>query len=212
MYLFRLKLDPANRTTRTLYTDSYLLHQAIYKAFPEENEGGPGRILYRLDITREGKVNLIIQSEKHADWSKAQILQSCLEEPVDKPKIYPPSFSKGQKLMFLIRANPSVKKKAENRKNGYRIGILREENQLVWLNNKAEKSGFEVVACRTIPEGIVRDQKSNNGGRLSHFAVRFEGILKIINPALFTRTVEQGIGPAKGFGFGLLSVAPVKQN
>jgi CRISPR-associated protein Cas6/Cse3/CasE subtype I-E len=39
-------------------------------------------------------------------------------------------------------------------------------------------------------------------------AVRFDGILQVTNAELFLQTLRAGIGPAKGFGFGLLSVAP----
>jgi CRISPR system Cascade subunit CasE len=45
--------------------------------------------------------------------------------------------------------------------------------------------------------------------KLSHHAVRFEGILCVTNPEQFVATVESGIGSAKSFGFGLLSLARV---
>ena len=47
--------------------------------------------------------------------------------------------------------------------------------------------------------------------KLRHFAVCFEGVLKVTDEDLFTETVENGIGSAKGFGFGLLSLAPIKE-
>lgn len=44
-----------------------------------------------------------------------------------------------------------------------------------------------------------------HGGEL--FSVRFDGILTVTDQALFRTTLEKGIGSAKGFGFGLLSIA-----
>jgi hypothetical protein len=35
-------------------------------------------------------------------------------------------------------------------------------------------------------------------------------MLKVVNPDIFTTALNNGIGSAKGFGFGLLSIAPVK--
>ena len=95
----------------------------------------------------------------------------------------------------------AYKKKKENKKNGYRLGLFKENDQVKWLSNKGEKGGFALVSCRTIPEGISRDDKRDEQ-KLRHYAVRFEGILKINNPQLFEETVKSGIGSAKGFGFG----------
>ena len=51
------------------------------------------------------------------------------------------------------------------------------------------------------------------GGRakrdLTLFGVRFDGVLAVTDPDALTGAVRQGIGPAKGFGFGLLSLAPL---
>jgi len=210
MYLSRLKLNPYNRTTREINMNPYLLHQAIYRAFSDAVVGGAGRVLYRLDINREGNISLLVQSEKVPDWDKTELLKTCLEEPVDKPKDYPPALKTGQMLYFCLRANPSVKKKDENKKNGYRLGLFNEDDQIQWLSKKGENGGFTLISCRTTPEGISRDDKRDEQ-ILRHYAVRFEGILKINNHQLFETTIGSGIGSAKGFGFGLLSIAPVKE-
>ncbi len=39
-------------------------------------------------------------------------------------------------------------------------------------------------------------------------AARFDGVLRVSDPTKFALAVENGIGKARGFGFGLLSVAP----
>jgi CRISPR system Cascade subunit CasE len=39
-------------------------------------------------------------------------------------------------------------------------------------------------------------------------AVRFDGVLQITHVDQFRSAVLNGIGPAKAFGFGLLSIAP----
>lgn len=225
MYISRLKLNPSTRKTREILINPYMLHQAVYRAFPDKPDGGPGRVLYRVDENKlDGAISLIVQSEKVPDWTKAEYLGECLLEKA-RCKPFAPPIMGGQRLYFRLRANPSVKKQAEGKKNGYRLGLLREEDQLRWLHKKAEESGFSLVACRAMPEGIVRDEigkkaeASSISGvsddlqipvRLRHYAVRFEGVLKVINPDLFAATLRNGIGSAKGFGFGLLSIALVR--
>ena len=41
-----------------------------------------------------------------------------------------------------------------------------------------------------------------------HFGVRFDGTLQVTDARALARAVRDGIGPAKAFGFGLLSLAP----
>jgi CRISPR system Cascade subunit CasE len=189
-----------------------MLHQAVYRAFPDKADDGTGRVLYRIDRDHHSKVvSLLVQSEKMPDWAKAGHLNECLLDAVES-KPFALSVVEGQRLLFRLRANPSVKKQAEGKRNGYRMGLRREEDQLKWLQHKAGESGFAVISCKTLPEGIIRDRREpSEKGNLRHYAVRFDGMLKVLNTDTFTAALESGIGPAKGFGFGLLSVAPVRE-
>lgn len=209
MYLSSLTLDPLRRSTHELRLNPYLLHQAVFRAFPDNIDGGPGRVLYRLDIDRQGNTSLLVQSEKEPDWDKAVMLKQSLLEP-EAYREFSPKFQPGKALYFRLRANPTVKKKSEDKKNGYRLGLFGEEEQLTWFRNKAEEGGFSLVNCRVTPEGITNDGKRSVDKKMSHYAVRFEGVLAVNNPEAFLNTLEGGIGPAKGFGFGLLSVAPLR--
>ena len=209
MYLSRLRLDPLRRCTRELRLNPYLLHQAVFRAFPDAVEGGAGRVLYRLEVNRQGGTSLLVRSEKDPKWHKANMLEDCLLEPVQFQP-FSPRFQAGQNLHFRLRANPTVKKSVEGRKNGYRLGLLREQEQIAWLQEKAKKGGFALLSCQAIPEGIVHDEGGRQDGKLSHYAVRFEGVLRIAEPTLFLETLWRGIGSAKGFGFGLLSIAPAR--
>lgn len=213
MYLSRLKLNPARRAARELLINPYRLHQTVYRAFPDANDGGPGRILYRIDENKRlGTIALLVQSEKTPDWSKADFITDCLLEPAES-KIYSPAekLQTGQALHFRVRANPTIKKKLDGKENGYRLGLLREEDQLNWLNRKAGESGFSVTSCQSSPEGMTYDDRSSKEqDKMRHYAVRFEGVLTITDKELFTKTLQTGLGPAKAFGFGLLSLAPIK--
>jgi len=209
MYLSRLKVDPLKRTTREIRLRPYRLHQVVLRAFPEENDGGPGRVLYRLDVDRNGGTSLLVQSEKTPEWEKASMLKECLLEPAEW-RSYFPGCRTGQDLYFRLRANPAVKKQGEGRKNGYRLGLLREEDQLAWLQRKAQEGGFALLNCQTVPEGVVHSEEGRRDGKLTHYAVRFEGVLRVVDPDAFVETIASGIGPGKGFGFGLLSIAPLR--
>ena len=85
------------------------------------------------------------------------------------------------------------------------MGLLREADQQAWLDRKAAAGGFRVLAVRA---SNVRPWRWARGGtRARHDGVDFEGVLQVADPGRFLATVETGIGPAKAFGFGLLSLA-----
>jgi len=205
MYLSQLILNLELFSTRRLRLNPYSLHQAICRAFPDATEGGTGRILYRLDEGNQtGVATLLVQSEKEPHWDRAELLSGCLSEP-PRIKIYNPKLVRGQVLHFRLRANPTVKR------NGTRLGLLREEDQLRWLKRKALASGFAVLSCRVVCEGIEKSMKPDaTGGALSFLAVRFDGLLRVDDPELFLKSLQGGIGSGKGIGFGLLSVAPAR--
>ena len=95
--------------------------------------------------------------------------------------------------------------------NGIRLGLVHEEDQRAWLERKGQQHGFRVLRLAVAPEGMqvghqpVRQEQPR---RLAHVAVRFEGLLQVTDPALLSEAVRAGIGSAKSFGFGLLSLAP----
>lgn len=208
MYLSKLTLNLSSLETRRLLLSPYLLHKAIFRAFPDANGGGPGRILYRLDEIKKDNGShtyLLVQSEKEPQWEKAELLVSCLYYYESKPLNL--EFIPGQVFYFRLRANPTVKR------NGKRLGLLNEEVQLDWLKRKAQDAGFTILSCSVIPEGMVKDDKRKDADtifKMTILSVRFEGKLKVTAPQLFGKALELGVGSAKGLGFGLLSVAPVR--
>jgi len=145
----------------------------------------------------------------------------------------------GQILSFRLRANPTRKIDTKSgpdgqRRAGKRVELQGEEEQISWLirkgkeREKKEPGGFEIVMMEVIgrdgkvlrvpslnvyPEGKLQGRKREEESphKTTHMAVRFEGLLRITDAGAFRETLARGIGGAKAFGFGLLSVAPIGQ-
>ncbi len=136
----------------------------------------------------------------------------------------------GRRLRFRLRANATEKqgtalkseRLAGDRRNGRRIPLA-EHELLAWLIRKGTAGGFRPVevaarwgdvsvpAVRALRAPDVRGwRKSTDGAaaRLSLSPALFEGVLEVTDPERFRGVLEHGIGPAKGYGFGLLSIAP----
>jgi CRISPR system Cascade subunit CasE len=56
---------------------------------------------------------------------------------------------------------------------------------------------------------MVENYFSKKGHSGYHGGVQFRGTLAVGDPVRFAETYHSGIGSAKGFGFGLLLLAPL---
>jgi CRISPR system Cascade subunit CasE len=215
MFLSRLALDLRSPQVRHDLNDLYDLHRTLFRAFPDRLNGGPGRVLFRLDLDRaSGAPTVLVQSEKTPDWSDLPRGYAYTAE--FKP--YEIVVATRQRLVFRLRANPTYKtgtvSRAQRlagpgRQYGKRLGFIRELDQVAWLRRKGEAGGFRVEGITVVPEGMVHGSKAAGSVRLalSLLSVRFDGLLTVTDPDRFLQTLREGIGPAKGLGFGLLSVA-----
>jgi CRISPR system Cascade subunit CasE len=172
-------------------------------------------VLFRVDLDRaSGGAAALVQSDKPPDWFA--LPAGYLREV--QAKAFDPAFAAGQRLAFRLRANPTKKigttSKADrlagkHKDHGQRVGLCREEEQVTWLRCKGGAGGFRVHAVTAAPEGLARGRKQAGevGLCLTLYGVRFDGLLEVTDPERFLQTVRDGVGPAKGFGFGLLSLA-----
>lgn len=114
------------------------------------------------------------------------------------------------------------------RTQGKRIPIVKQEELRAWLIRKSlvrcrdsqtgmdVPGGFQILPnkpleIRPMVESPFRkkDKKTGKDHAAYHGGVQFRGTLEVTNPERFIETYETGIGSAKGFGFGLLLLAPL---
>jgi CRISPR system Cascade subunit CasE len=117
----------------------------------------------------------------------------------------------GQRLAFRLRANPTAKHWREEggELKARRDPLMREEEQRAWLERKGAAGGFGVLHLTIADEGTLRGRTAGDTRHALRFrAVRFEGVLEVLDPDQLWLTVQNGIGSGKSFGFGLLSLAP----
>lgn len=224
MYLSRLLLDPRNRQAQRETADPYNLHRTVLRAFGSDRAAAS--VLHRLEINpRNGQMMLLVQSAIRPDWGwlieKGYLLPadpfSGLENPAVKEVDL--SLQDGQTLQFRLTANPSIKKVRRDedgkRRNSNRVPLLREDKQLAWIEKRAADNGFRFSYIENedgelVPHLNISDQKrqTSRKKRITIYTVQFNGRLQITNAALFKEALHKGIGPAKAFGCGLLSLAP----
>lgn len=197
-----------------------------------ERDGQAG-FLFRIDAQSGGRVVILVLSARKPDWNYAFGLVPGMVDPRLGHPIgnaghllaAPPSeptplrlpLTPGARLRFCLLANPTKKvhtlhpdsrRKEPLTHNGRRVPVATDELD-AWLHERAGRCGFRVINVTALQPGYVYINKTRDGGQGQRLrSVRYEGILEVTDPAAFENTLAAGIGPAKGFGFGLLSVAP----
>ncbi|MBN1977398.1 MAG: type I-E CRISPR-associated protein Cas6/Cse3/CasE [Anaerolineae bacterium] len=211
MYLSRLILNPHSRRAQRELANPYELHRTLMRAFPEKLPDGE-RVLFRVDVDeRSGVSTVLLQStlEPGWDWLAENGARGYLLRAPDS-KSFDLTFAPGQTLAFRLRANPTAKHHrpdADGKDHATRDPLYREEDQRAWLERKGEQGSFRVLRVNMTREGDTIAWKGRRQDKLTLFAVRFDGLLQVADPAKLWEAVRQGIGPGKGLGFGLLSLA-----
>jgi CRISPR system Cascade subunit CasE len=207
MYLSRLTLNSSRRAVLWI-SNPYRIHQRLRIACKDDLH-----LLFRLEENAQGVDQILVQTQNEPDWKKAfDDFPVLLRPPESKPIL--PKLRAGASYRFRLLANPTVKKTVESdgEQKKARLGLLKEEAQQDWLRRKIEAAGSIVLAIRIQPRGFQHSRKNpaKDENHQTHLAVLFEGILQVNDSSLLQAALETGIGSAKGFGFGLLSLAPAR--
>jgi len=204
MYISRveLKLD----FTR----NPYEYHRRLWRLFPGENRetrrvGEEERkgFLFRVEGNQPGRAaRFLVQSRRPPEQAAGVALLGCRE--------FHPRPNADQRLAFLLTANPvkmindqELETKTDKESKKCRVPLLREEEQREWLTRKLAGVA-DIEAVSVLPHPPVYFRKGSRAGKLVTFS--FEGVLRVLNGPDLVTILENGIGPAKAFGCGLLLV------
>jgi CRISPR system Cascade subunit CasE len=230
MYLTRAFLDPTSREVQADLRNPEGLHKTVMRAFPDDGSSSPRSsqaVLFRLDSERDDRVVLLIQSvtePKLEHWPASYVLDFGTDLDLafsnvgDNPAVRNveaehAAIRVGARYAFRLRANTTRKidtKSAPDgtRRHGRRVPVRGEDGRREWLARHAAKAGFSfddgtLVITEVPASGGVGGKKITVAGAV------FEGILQVLDVETFRSALVTGIGPAKAYGFGLLSVRRV---
>lgn len=206
MYLSQIMFNGLDRKAHRVLASDYHMHAALMKAFPQwrSEDRNESRILFRIEPPKENSawIQVLVQSPVKPDWEELLARYGKAARP--KTCDYYLTSSSGDRFRFRLRANPTVTRQAK------RFALIGEVDQLAWLQRQASKKGFLIHRCTVIDEGVSHSFKEAEKGKhkMSLRTVRYDGILEVVDSTEFTKTLRSGIGPAKGLGCGMLSLAP----
>lgn len=224
MFLSKLTINVRSREFRRDYANVYDMHRTVMSAFPDVTDDTPRQacgVLWRLDSTREGFVQYV-QSHTTPDWRR--LPAGYLTEPATHRSLQPvlDALTPGRRLAFRMVANPTHSGPAPGgrgtRGRGKRLAHTTPDKQIEWLIRQGGACGFAIPAATNgepdvapSPSPMLGGRNSpTNSGRITIRPVRYDGHLVITDADALAEAIKKGIGRAKAFGCGLLSLAPAR--
>jgi CRISPR system Cascade subunit CasE len=220
MFLTRFTIDTRRRGARKLLASPQAVHAAVRGAFAlaEDHERPDARTLWRLDTADSGTVQLYLVSPGQPDLTHLADQAGGASEAWTT-RSYDgllQSLHHGQRWAFRLTANPSHSgRKTADAKETQRFGYLRAEDQTQWLLDRSARCGFAVAAQQDgEPNLILRRRQMltfrRGAGTVTLTTVTYDGILDVTDADAFRRALTLGIGHAKAYGCGLLTIAPAR--
>lgn len=228
MFLSKLPINVTSRQFRRDVANVQDMHRTVMKAFPDTEQRAARHqhgVLWRLDRTGQGYV-LYVQSQTQPSWD--QLPQHYLRDRGHVRCLQPAfdAIQAGATFSFRLVANPTRRIRPENdrhstkkRNHNRRVPLLRPDEQISWIARQAQQRGFVLPAASNgepdvtpmpLPDlnGYQQDTADSDRNKLTILPIRYDGRLVVTDPDQLTQTVRDGIGPAKAYGCGLMSLAP----
>jgi len=227
MYLTRFRFNTARVTARRILSSPQMLHAAVMSSFatpPVQEDDGP-RVLWRIDRNGKSETYLYIVSPLKPDLTHLVEQAGWPTTGTWQTYDYGPFLSrlaKGEEWAFRLTANPvhtARRNDTEPTKITAHVGM---RHQMQWLLQRQEAAGFRVVEKprerQLIPgvdvhELVIRERrhlefrKRGNSRPVTLVTVTFDGRLEVTDPDALRRTLTRGLGRAKAYGCGLMTLA-----
>jgi CRISPR system Cascade subunit CasE len=194
MFLSRTVLDTEHKQVRDFLASRQRIHAVVLSCF----DAAEGRILWRLDELN-GKLYLLVVS---LGRPKADAQLSWQTKPYHA---FLERIQAGQTWRFRLTANPTKAAKALPGQRGKVFGCQTAKLQEEWLLQKSEKCGFS-PQFQILQRGTEDFFQNGNPKRVELTVATYEGVLTVTDAERFRAALVNGIGRAKGYGCGLLTV------
>ncbi|MGW3488745.1 type I-E CRISPR-associated protein Cas6/Cse3/CasE [Streptomyces sp. NPDC001054] len=231
VFLTRFRLNPARVGARRLLGSPQSLHAAVLASFAEPPQQRPdgSRVLWRVDQQARSEVVLYVVSPDEPDLTH-------LAEQAGWPTTggwqtrpygtFLDRITADDVWAFRLTANPVHSIRRTPAEPTKRTAHVTPRHQVEWLLNRQEDAGFAVLEkpepCEDLPpidayevtahsrKDLMfqkRGEKDTRTHQVKLSRVTFDGRLRVLDPAAFRRTLTSGLGKAKAYGCGLMTLA-----
>ncbi len=229
MYLSRVLLDSRRRETAKLMGSAQAMHAAVMTACATASTDTVtrGRVLWRVDPRSRAEHDLYIASPTHPVLEQLAGKTGPVDEFEAQTADYDPFLSRlsvGQRWRFRLTANPVRSEKSSGAEHSR--GRVRPHRtpayQLKWFEERVSRYGVTLVPSGDGSSGVVvrsrstsrfsrRSVGADGAGRRDRVEITmatYDGLLEVRDVEQLRECLVNGIGRAKAYGCGLMTLAP----
>lgn len=217
MFMTRMPLNIRRRGAVHLLGSPQRMHAAVMAAFPDSTAGKGGRVLWRVDRSHQGVALFVVSPlepdlthvAEEAGWPTTTTWET---KPYDR---FVSGVAAGDHLAFRLRANPvhSVRTRSDQADTKITAHVTATQ-QGQWLLDRGPANGFAIVdGADGADQVLVRDRQTERFRRGAQMVTLssavFEGELVVQDAEAFRTVLTTGLGRAKAYGCGLMTVVPM---
>lgn len=232
-YLSKIWLNPLRARTQLLLRNPQAMHAAVLGGLSRQPI--TERVLWRLE-NGPHRAAVLVLTESVPSWEHLveQASWPCSDEPQALVRSYEPLLERimrGREFAFRLRANPvsatrqptrptaAQQKRLDSspRPRGVRVPHRTAAHQLAWLDTRITRWGFDIatnsdgadvrLAAR---ERLIFTKKTDaTSRRVTIETATFEGRLRVADPDHAKASLLDGVGSARAYGCGLITLAPL---
>lgn len=215
MFLTRFRINTARRGARKLLASPQAMHAAVLSSFASPAASNGARTLWRLDESGHDRLLYLVSPTEpdlthlveQAGWPTTETWQT---------RDYAGFLAKlraGQRWAFRLTANPVRNGRLPHGKDTQRVGHVTVEQQRQWLLARADAAGFKVVSAGADAEADLTVHRRQtytfrrDGARVTLRVATYDGQLEVTDADALRTVLKAGLGHAKAYGCGLLTLA-----
>lgn len=220
MYLTQFSVNVGRRAAREMLVSPERIHAAVLGCFPPgQHRTDEARTLWRLDRRSSHDIALLISSPLRPDLTALNEECGWATGAPGKTADYArflAALEPGQRWAFRLAANPvhAVADPARPGARGRRVPHVTAAQQLAWLVDRAKRSGFSLGEPAEPTAAVTRREKlsfKRKGRTVTISRAQFDGVMEVTDAGALRTAIQQGIGPAKGYGLGMLTLARLQR-
>lgn len=220
MYLTRFAINPARRGGRNLLGSPQAMHAAVLAGFPpgiDTSTPDGGRVLWRVDHGENQAVHLFVVSPCEPDLTHLVEQAGWPTTSAWQTRDYSPLLQRlqaGQRWAFRLTANPVRSGRVAGKEDTQPLAHVTADQQRGWLLERASRLGFACESPSGEPTVVVNGRRTvrfaRQGAQVTIAQATFDGQLEVREPDVLRHALVAGIGRAKGYGCGLMTLAPLR--